>query len=77
LAAALEVEPTVVGEETAPAVARIARRLGAGTLVVMSKRASGLPGMLLGSVAQGLLALSPCPVLVVRPGEGRTEEDGG
>jgi nucleotide-binding universal stress UspA family protein len=67
--AELAVEPTEVGEETAPAVARIARTLRAGTLVVMSKRASGLRGMLLGSVAQGLLALSPCPVLIVRPGE--------
>ncbi len=68
LTSELVVEANGVGEETAPAVARVARRLGAGTLVVLSKRASGLRGMLLGSVAQGLLALSPCPVLVVRPG---------
>lgn len=70
LAAAVVVEPTEAGEETAPAVARRALSLDAGILVVMSKRSSGLRGILLGSVAQSLLALSPCPVLVVRPGEG-------
>jgi len=74
LTAAVQVQSTEPGEETASAVARVARTLSAGTLVVLSKRASGPRGMLFGSVAQGLLALSPCPVLVVRPGEGR---DGG
>lgn len=66
LEAAVVVEPLRSGEESAPALARIAEGLGADVLVVVSKRASGLRGMLLGSVAQGLLTLSPCPVLVVR-----------
>jgi len=67
LQAEVVVEPLAVDEGTAPGFARIARRLGADLLIVVSKRASGLRGMLLGSVAQGLLALSPCPVLVARP----------
>jgi nucleotide-binding universal stress UspA family protein len=55
-------------EEVAEAVARVARESGADVLVVASKRSGGLPGVLLGSTVQALLRLSPCPVLVVRPG---------
>ena len=36
-------------------------------VIVVSKRASGVLGLLLGSVAQGLLEVSPAPVLVIRP----------
>jgi nucleotide-binding universal stress UspA family protein len=54
-------------EETDACIARVAAELGADILVVASKRASGVRGLILGSTAQGLLRLSPCPVLVVRP----------
>jgi nucleotide-binding universal stress UspA family protein len=59
--------PYARAEEVAEALARVARDLGADIVVVASKRASGLLGLLLGSTARGLLRASPCPVLVVRP----------
>jgi hypothetical protein len=45
----------------------VARDVGADVVVVASKRASGLLGLLLGSTARGVLRASLCPVLVVRP----------
>jgi nucleotide-binding universal stress UspA family protein len=54
-------------EEVADCLARVAREVGADLVVVASKRAAGVAGLLLGSTAQALLRLSPCPVLVVRP----------
>ena len=56
------------GEDVPGAIARVAREEGADMLVVASKRASGVKGLILGSVAQALLHVSPAPVLVVRPG---------
>lgn len=76
LEAEVVVHPAAIDEATAPAVARIARELEADGLMVLSKRASGLRGMLLGSVAQALLTLSPCPVIVARPRDA-TEVAGG
>ena len=57
-------------EEVAEGLARVARDCGADVVVVASKRASGLLGLLLGGTARGLLRASPCPVLVVRPDWG-------
>jgi nucleotide-binding universal stress UspA family protein len=54
-------------EEVAAGLARVARDCGADTVVVASKRASGLLGLLPGDTARGVLRASPCPVLVVRP----------
>ena len=54
-------------EDIAEAIARVAREQGVDIVVVASKRAGGLRGLLLGSTAQELLSRSPCPVLVVRP----------
>ncbi len=55
------------GEEVDECIARVARELGADVVVVASKRAAEMSGWILGSTAQGLLRVSPCPVLVVRP----------
>jgi nucleotide-binding universal stress UspA family protein len=55
------------GEGASGLIAREARERDADLVVVVSKRASGVRGLLLGSVAQALLQLAPCPVLVVRP----------
>jgi nucleotide-binding universal stress UspA family protein len=55
------------GGGAAEVIAREARERRADLVVVVSKRASGVRGLLLGSVAQALLQLAPCPVLVVRP----------
>ena len=59
--------PYARAEVVAEALARVARDSGADVVVVASKRASSLLGLLLGSTARGLLRTSPCPVLVVRP----------
>jgi nucleotide-binding universal stress UspA family protein len=62
------------GEGAAEFVAREAGERSADLVVVVSKRASGVRGLLLGSVAQALLRLAPCPVLIVRPpADGKSE----
>lgn len=65
--ATLLVEAFEHGEDVPGHIARVAREREADIVVVASKRASGVRGLLLGSVAQHLLRLSPSPVLVVRP----------
>jgi len=54
------------GEDVPNAIARVAREEEADILVIATNRASGVRGLILGSVAQHLLRLSPCPILVVR-----------
>ncbi len=66
--ATLLVEALGHGEDIADHIARVAQERAADIVVVASKRASGVRGLLLGSVSQHVLRLSPCPVLVVRPG---------
>lgn len=63
----VSVERLQHGEDVAEGIARIAREQDAAILVVASRRVTSLAKLLLGSVAQELLRLSPCPVLVVRP----------
>ena|SRR5581483_1050044 len=55
------------GEDVDSCIARVTKSIGGDILVVASKRAYGLSGLILGSVVQSLLRESPCPVLVVRP----------
>lgn len=53
--------------ESVPAeIARYAREHDTGLIVVGSKGRSELEKLFLGSVASGVLAYAPCPVLVVR-----------
>ena len=61
------VEPLTRGEDVAAHIAGVARTRGATLIVVASRRATGLTGFILGSVAQELLKVSPCPVVIVRP----------
>jgi len=61
------VEPLARGEDVAAHIAGVARARGTTLIVVASRRATGLTGFILGSVAQELLKVSPCPVVVVRP----------
>ncbi len=65
--ATLLVEALGHEEDVADHIARVAQERVADIVIVASKRASGVRGLLLGSVAQHVLRLSPCPVLVVRP----------
>lgn len=55
------------GEDIPGAIARVAQERNAQIVVISSRRASGLRGLVLGSVTQEVLRQSPCPVLVVRP----------
>jgi nucleotide-binding universal stress UspA family protein len=50
-------------------IAELARDLEAHLVVVGTHGRRGLARMVLGSVAEGVVRLSPCPVLVVRPRE--------
>jgi nucleotide-binding universal stress UspA family protein len=48
------------------AITQAARELGCDLIVMASHGRRGLEGLLLGSETQKVLAISPCPVLVVR-----------
>jgi nucleotide-binding universal stress UspA family protein len=50
-------------------IAELARDFDAHLVIVGTHGRRGLSRMLLGSVAEGVVRLSPCPVLVVRPRE--------
>lgn len=67
VAATGRVEQLQRGKDVPEHLARAAEKGGFDILVVSSRRAAGPKGMALGSVAQHLLRISPCPVLVVRP----------
>jgi nucleotide-binding universal stress UspA family protein len=54
-------------DHTAAAIAQLAADLEADLLVVGTHGDRGVWRWLLGSVAQSVVALAPCPVLVVRP----------
>jgi nucleotide-binding universal stress UspA family protein len=56
----------VDAREVAPAVVNTARELGASALCVATHGRTGLARVVLGSVAQSILAASELPVLVVR-----------
>jgi nucleotide-binding universal stress UspA family protein len=63
------VEELRQGEDVPECIARVAREQQADILVIATNRAAGVRGLLLGSVAQALMRLSPCPILVVRDGQ--------
>ncbi len=48
------------------AIARMAKRIGADLVVVGTHGRTGLARVALGSVAERVVALAPCPVLTVR-----------
>jgi len=54
-----------VGPQAAHEIADIAREAGADLIVVGTRGHAAITGLLLGSVTQRLLHVSPCPVLVV------------
>jgi nucleotide-binding universal stress UspA family protein len=57
------------GGSPAGAILEVAREVGAGMVVLGSRGLSELGGLLLGSVANKVIHLSACPVLVVRDEE--------
>ncbi|EFL52149.1 UspA domain protein [Solidesulfovibrio fructosivorans JJ]] len=63
-------EVTILEGSPDRAIAAHAAKVGAGCLVLGSYGKSGLRRLLLGSVAERVLALSSCPVLVVKAAPG-------
>lgn len=57
-------------EEPYAAIVKRAEEWGAGLVIVGYRGASGLTRMLLGGVAERVVRLAHCPVLVVRPNSG-------
>jgi nucleotide-binding universal stress UspA family protein len=56
------------------AIADLAEDVGADLIVVGTRGHSPIGGVMLGSVTQGLLHISPCPVLAVPPSAVRAAE---
>jgi nucleotide-binding universal stress UspA family protein len=66
----IQVATVLVEGPPATAVIRVAKRKGAHLIVVGTHGRTGVQRMLMGSVAERIVRLSPCPVLTVRPGRG-------
>jgi nucleotide-binding universal stress UspA family protein len=66
----IRVSTVLVEGPPAPAVIRVAKRKGAQLIVVGTQGRTGVPRMLMGSVADRIVRLSSCPVLTVRSGRG-------
>lgn len=60
------VEALPHGEEVDEGIARVAAETHASLVVLASAHASSAVGLVLGSVGRGVLARSPCPVMIVR-----------
>jgi nucleotide-binding universal stress UspA family protein len=56
-----------VGPQAAHEIAEIAQEAGADLIVVGCRGHAAITGLMIGSVTQRLLHVSPCPVLVVPP----------
>ncbi len=51
-------------------IAELAEELGVGLLIIGSRGLNAVKRLVVGSVSEGVVSLAPCPVLVVRGGEG-------
>ncbi len=63
-----------VGPQPAHEIADLAREAGADLIVVGTRGHGAVAGLMLGSVTQRLLHVSPCPVLVIPPAEHQATE---
>jgi nucleotide-binding universal stress UspA family protein len=61
------VEVLAHGEDIEHRIATVAAEIHADVVVAVSKRVPGASSVILGSFTQGILRLSPCPVLIVSP----------
>jgi len=68
-AAKVPVEEHLAASFPAEAIARAADELGADLIVMGTRGLSGLRHVLLGSIAERVLRLAPCPVLTVKAPE--------
>jgi nucleotide-binding universal stress UspA family protein len=51
-------------------IAELAEELGVGLLLIGSRGLNAVKRLVVGSVSEGVVSLAPCPVLVMRGGEG-------
>src|SRR3712207_9587272 len=51
-------------------IAELAEELGVGLVAIGSRGLNAVKRLVVGSVSEGVVILAPCPVLVVRGGEG-------
>ncbi|MCA9265802.1 MAG: universal stress protein [Planctomycetales bacterium] len=63
---AKDVELHVEIGSPAPHIAAVAERVGAGLIVLPSHGRTGLKRLMLGSVAEGVVRLAHCPVMVLK-----------
>jgi nucleotide-binding universal stress UspA family protein len=49
-------------------IAKVAKRLGVDLIVIGTRGRTGLTGMLMGSVARGVVRAAHCPVVCIQPG---------
>ncbi len=63
---AVPTEASVVFDDPRDAVIGAAKKLGASLIVVGTHGRRGIRRALIGSIAEGIVRLAPCPVLVVR-----------
>jgi nucleotide-binding universal stress UspA family protein/predicted transcriptional regulator len=66
----LTVEHRLVEGDATAEVLRTAEEEGCDLIVLGTRGRTGLPRLLLGSVAEAVMRRSPCPVLTVRPPKG-------
>ncbi len=63
-----DVEPIVIWGNPVEELTRLAKERSVDLLVISTHGRTGLRYLLMGSVAENLIRLAPCPVLVVRRG---------
>ncbi len=68
LSGVADVEPIVIWGNPVEELTRLAKERNVDLLVICTHGRSGLRHLLLGSVAENLIRLVPCPVFVVRRG---------
>ena len=67
--AGIEVKTTVTPQFPSEAIARQAEEVGADLIVMGTRGLTGLKHVMLGSVAERTLRISPCPVLTLKHAE--------
>ena len=65
------IKSLVVSSAAVPGIVETSRKLAAGLIVIGTHGRTGLPRLMIGSVAERVVRTAPCPVLTVPPERGR------